>query len=66
MVRWVPIFFFLLGGLIVVLGSTEYFRVRTQILQGREEKNSRLRDSLVVLTLVFLLAVSVIFIASMP
>ncbi len=66
MVRWVPIFFFLLGGMIVVLGSYEYFKVRSQLRLEREETHSLLRDSLVVLTLAFLLAVSVIFIASMP
>lgn len=66
MVVWVPILFFVLGGIIMISGTVEYFRVRREILREKEKKDSRIRDAMVVLTLVFLLAVSVIFVISMP
>jgi len=66
MVKWVPLLFFFLGGIIILLGTYEFFRVRYEITQENEERKSRLRDVLVVLTLLFLLAVVALFLIEMP
>jgi hypothetical protein len=63
---WVPILFFVLGGLIIALSTWEFFPVRRAI--GREAlvAHGWLRDALIVTTLVFMLAVSVVFIITSP
>jgi hypothetical protein len=62
----VPILFFFLGGIIILLGTYEFFRVRYEVSQEGGFRKSHLRDVLVILTLLFLLAVSVIFVVAMP
>jgi putative membrane protein len=63
---WVPVLFFVLGGLIVLLGAWSFFRRRHDIARGRSSLNSRLRDFLVVATLAFLLVVSALFVVWRP
>lgn len=63
---WVPVLFFVLGGLIVTLGAWDYFRRRGDIAQGRPTSTSRLRDVLVIATLIFLLVVSALFVVWKP
>lgn len=63
---WVPVLFFILGGLIVALGAWDFFRLRRDIDRGRSSLRSRLRDLLVVATLLFLLVVSALFVAWQP
>lgn len=59
---WVPLLFFVLGALMVALGSWEFFRVRKEINQGRWYGLAWLRDALIVVTLVFMLIVLLIFV----
>lgn len=63
---WVPVLFFVLGGLIISLGAWNFFRRRDHIARGRLPLKSRLRDFLVVATLVFLLVVSALFVVWRP
>jgi len=64
---WVPILFFVLGGVIVALGTWEFFRVRKEISDGDwNDGNTLIRDALIVTTLVFLLIVLVIFVLGRP
>lgn len=63
---WVPILFFFLGGLMVSLGTWEYFRVRKEILDGDWVGKGWIRDALIVVTLVFLLIVLMIFVIGRP
>jgi putative membrane protein len=66
LVTWVPMLFFLLGGIIIALGTWEFFRVRNEIGRGGHPRRTGLRDALVVTTLVFLLVVSILFAISKP
>lgn len=62
---WVPLVLFVLGGLIVSLGTWEFFRVRKEILHGEDIGKIRttlIRDALIVTAIVFLVSVLVIFI----
>ncbi len=62
---WVPLVLFILGGLIVSLGTWEFFRVRKEILHGEDIGTIRtalIRDALIVTAIVFLVSVLVIFI----
>lgn len=59
---WVPLLFFVLGALMVALGTWEFFRVRKEINQGRWYGLAWLRDALIVVTLVFMLIVLLIFV----
>ena len=59
---WVPLLFFVLGALMVALGTWEFFRVRKEISQGRWYGLAWLRDALIVVTLVFMLIVLLIFV----
>lgn len=62
---WVPLVLFVLGGLIVSLGTWEFFRVRKEILHGEDTGTIRtalIRDALIVTAIVFLVSVLVIFI----
>ncbi|XOZ32728.1 YidH family protein [Halomonadaceae bacterium KBTZ08] len=59
---WVPLLFFALGAFMVALGTWEFFRVRKEINQGRWHGLPWLRDTLIVVTLVFMLIVLVIFV----
>lgn len=63
---WVPLLFFVLGGLLVALGTWEFFRVRREIGKGDWVGNSLIRDALIVTTLVFLLIVVAIFMLGKP
>ena len=63
---WVPLLFFVLGGLIVALGTWEFFRVRKEIGKGDWVGSSLIRDALIVTTLVFLLIVVAIFMLGKP
>ncbi len=64
---WVPILFFVLGGVIVALGTWEFFRVRREIEGGTwVGGNTLIRDALIVTTLVFLLIVLAIFVVGRP
>ena len=56
----IPLLFFLLGGIILTVSTVEYFRERRRINRGRYE-NSRLLDTLVATTFVFLAAITVAF-----
>jgi len=58
---WVPLVLFLLGGLVIVLGTWEYFRVRRELVLGDWVGTTLLRDALIVAALVFLVVVLVIF-----
>lgn len=60
---WVPLLFFTLGGVLVALGSLEFFRVRREINRGHFGRISWIRDMLIVMTQAFMLIVLVIFIA---
>lgn len=66
LVTWVPLLFFVLGGLIVALGTWEFFRMRSAIRHGGGARRRRLRDALIITTLLFLLAVSGLFLISLP
>ncbi len=59
---WVPLCLFGLGGIIIALGTWEFFRVRREIMAGGWKGISRLRDALILVTLVFLLFVLTLFI----
>lgn len=62
---WVPLVLFVLGGLIVSLGTWEFFRVRKEILHGQDIGTIRttlIRDALIVTAIVFLVSVLLIFI----
>lgn len=59
---WVPLLFFLLGALMVVLGAWEFFRMRKVISQGRWGGLVSIRDALIVVTLAFMLIVLILFV----
>lgn len=60
---WVPLCLFALGGIIISLGTWEFFRVRREITAGGWLGTSRLRDALILTTLVFLLFVLGLFVS---
>ena len=64
--RWVPLLFFVLGALLVALGTWSFFRVKNSLTHEAVVARSRLRDALVVTVLVFLLGISLIFMLSAP
>ncbi|MGD8430128.1 MAG: DUF202 domain-containing protein [Ectothiorhodospiraceae bacterium] len=59
---WVPLVLFILGGLVIALGTWEFFRVRKEIIDGDWVGTTLIRDALIVATLVFLFLILVIFI----
>jgi len=59
---WVPLVLFLLGGVVIALGTWEFFRVRKEILGGIWTSSMLLRDALIVTVLVFLFFVLAIFV----
>ncbi len=61
---WIPLLFFLLGGVLVALGTWEFFRVRKEINEGRWVGLPIIRDALIITTLISLLAVLVIFVVA--
>jgi putative membrane protein len=63
---WVPVLFFVLGGVIILLGTIEFFRARRTIAHETGGHPAGIRAALIVTTLVFLLLVSVIFVVSRP
>lgn len=63
---WVPLLFFSLGGLMVLLGTWEYFRVRKEILDGEWVGKTWIRDVLIIMTLAFLMVVLMIFVIARP
>lgn len=60
---WVPLLFFILGGVLVALGSIEFYRVRREINRGHFGRIPWIRDALIMITQAFMLIVLVIFIA---
>lgn len=63
---WVPVLFFVLGGVIIALGTLEFFRARRTISREVGGHPGGIRGALIVTTLVFLLVVSFIFVISRP
>jgi putative membrane protein len=66
LLTWVPLIFFLLGGVIVALGTLEFLRVRKEIAQEVRTSQTWIRDSLIVTLLIFILVVTLIFLISKP
>lgn len=65
MVRiWLPLALFVLGGLVLSLGTWEFFRVRKEIFRGEEFEAFRtntITNALVVVAFIFLVFVLAIF-----
>lgn len=59
---WLPMLFFCLGGIMVALGTWEFFRVRKEINDGRWYGLPIIRDALIITTLVSLVVVAVVFV----
>ncbi len=66
LMTWVPLLFFTLGGIIVTLSTWEFFRNQREIHSQNEMRRGRVRDALILTALLFLLAVTVIFVISKP
>lgn len=66
MAFWVPMIFFGLGGALVALGTVEFFRVRKEINAGCWIGTTLIRDLLIIMLLVSLLAVVGVFLLARP
>ena len=59
---WVPLSLFVLGAIVIALGAWEFLRVRREITINNWLGLARLRDTLIITVLVFLLFVMALFI----
>jgi len=66
MVRWLPVVFFALGGVIIALAAWEFFRNRVRIHYGRPSNRLELRDAMILVIVGFVLVVSVLFLLARP
>lgn len=57
---WIPLAFFLLGGIVILIATGEYYLDRRRINQIHPESNTRL-DVLILSVLTFLLVIAAVF-----